>query len=288
MDVGAAYHRQEVKPTRTHAVQRQVQRLVAMDVRKFFLADNLRQPLLCQAIAIRALERLQTHDANYSSFIAHRPRVKGARPGFFNSLLNGRLRAQCFCDLAHRMNDLALPQLLTRLRRRQMDTILVRQNLVNRLLLESRGNEKTHQVGNHQRHDDGIVSRDFEDHHYGRHGRAHDPGKCRAHPNERVSAGRADVIWQKVIGYVSDNPTEHGSEKQARSEDSTGVTGGVTGDYGEELQYKQQDHQLQRHVAVESFTHVFVAHAEELWHEPAHHSDGQSARHGLEPQGLFR
>jgi len=50
-------------------------------------------------------------------------------------------------------------------------------------------------------------------------------------PRARKRRGRADVIWQKVIGYVSENPTEHGSEKQARCEDSTGVTGGVTGDY---------------------------------------------------------
>jgi len=82
----------------------------------------------------------------------------------------GHPRAQYFRGIAHRMSHLALPFLLRDPAIGRWMPSVVRQDLIDRLLLESRGNEKTHQVGNHQRHDDCIISRDFEDHHYGRHG----------------------------------------------------------------------------------------------------------------------
>src|SRR5882757_1011612 len=229
MHVGAAYDWQEVQLTRAHAVQGQVKRVVRMDVWKIVGDCDFTQPTTTKTIVVEAFQFLQADDANHAAFLANGPRAKFAGPRFLQGFLNGHLRAQYFRDLAHRMNHLPLNSLLARLCRRQVDAILVRQDLIDRLLLESPGNEKTHQVGNHEWHDHCIVSCNFEDHHHGGHRRAHDPGKCRAHPHQCVSAGRADVIRQKVIGYVSDNPTKHGPKKQAWSEDSTRVTGGVAG-----------------------------------------------------------
>jgi len=64
MDVGAADNQQEVNLTRAHATQRQVQRVVPMNVWKFALIDDLAQSLLCQAIAVRALQTFQADRAN--------------------------------------------------------------------------------------------------------------------------------------------------------------------------------------------------------------------------------
>src|ERR1700736_2141546 len=141
MYVGAAYDRKEVQLARAHAIQGQMQRVVGMNMWKFAGADDLTQPLAAKTIAVCPLQALQTDDADHAAFIAHRPRAKFVRPRFLEHLLNRDLGVQYFRGIAHRMSHLPLRFLLARLSPRQVNAILMRQDLVNGLLLESRGNE---------------------------------------------------------------------------------------------------------------------------------------------------
>ena len=143
MHVGAAYDRQEVQLASAHAVQGHVERVVWMDMRKIARVDNLTQPLATKTIVVATLQVLQVTDTNHPTFIADGPCTEFTGLRFLQGLQNGRLRAQYFRGVAHGMNDLALPSLLPRFRPRQVDAILMRQDLVDGLLLESRGNEKT-------------------------------------------------------------------------------------------------------------------------------------------------
>ena len=55
------------------------------------------------------------------------------------------------------------------------------------------GDDESDQVGDHQRHDDGVIAGQFEDHHHASDGGADDAGKRRAHADQRVSAGAGRV-----------------------------------------------------------------------------------------------
>ena len=65
----------------------------------------------------------------------------------------------------------------------------MRERLVNRLALQLLGNEERNQVRDHQRHDDGIVARQLEDHDHRSQRRPDDPGERGSHSNQCVRAG---------------------------------------------------------------------------------------------------
>src|SRR5215475_11097491 len=49
----------------------------------------------------------------------------------------------------------------------QVNAVLKRERLVDGLSLQAKRDVKAHEVGNHERHDDGIIARHFENHDHG-------------------------------------------------------------------------------------------------------------------------
>src|SRR5258708_39279701 len=141
-----------------------MERMVRVDVRKISHVHTTPQSLANSAITGGLSQPLKTDDADHAAVIAYGPRVKFAGLQFFQSLLDRKLRTQDFAGIPHRLNHCALSSLLTRLRRGQMNAVLVRQTFVDRLLLKSCGDEKAHQAGNHQRDNYRIIPSDLKNH----------------------------------------------------------------------------------------------------------------------------
>src|SRR6267378_2965329 len=107
-----------------------------MDVWKMAGVCEFTQPLVCQTIAVRPLQGLQADDADHAALIDDGPCLKFAGLRFLQSLLKGHRRAQYFRGIAHRMSHLALPFLLARSSHRQVDAVLGRKALIDRLFLK--------------------------------------------------------------------------------------------------------------------------------------------------------
>src|SRR6266850_386437 len=260
--------------------------MVFMDMRKIAGVHELLQPLVRRTFGHRLFQALQADDADYAAFITDGPRAKFTPLYFLHGSLNRHLGVQNFFRVAHCLSYRAQPFLMARFGSRQVDTVLVRQDFINRLLLESRGNEKTQQVGNHQRHNDGVISRNFENHHYRCHWRADDARKSRTHSNQCISSRRGNVARQKMLSYPADSPSQHGSHEQARPENAAGIPGSITYRDRDEFQHQKQNHHPERKPSVQNLAHMLVTDAERLGHEPAHQSNYQSACYWLEPHGL--
>src|SRR6266403_3989584 len=127
---------------RAHAVERQVERMVSVDMRKISPIHKFTQSFAHIAISVSLSQLLKTEDADHAAVIADGPRVKFAGFRFFQSFPDRKLRTPNFAGIPHCLNHCALSSLLTRLRRGQMNAVLVRQNFVGRLLLKSCGDEK--------------------------------------------------------------------------------------------------------------------------------------------------
>src|SRR4030095_17253560 len=104
-----------------------------------------------------------------------------------------------------------------------MDSVLVRKNFVDRQLLKTRSDEETDEVGDHQRNEDGIISRDFKNHHHAGHWRTDNSSERRPHANERVRARSCDLSREEMVSNRADDATEHRPEKNARPKNSAGV-----------------------------------------------------------------
>src|ERR1700687_858461 len=130
---------------RAHPIQRYVERLVLMYMRKVRPTLEFTQPFSCTAIGSRLSQPLKADDADHSSRIADGPGMKFAGARLFQGFLNRQLRTPRFAGIPHRLSHPALSSAL-RFRRRQMNAVLVRQHFVDRLLLKSCGDEKAHQV----------------------------------------------------------------------------------------------------------------------------------------------
>src|SRR6266850_1973477 len=198
---------------RPHAIERQVERMVRMDVRKISPTHKFTQPFARIPISVSLSQPLKTDDADHAPVIADGPRVKFAGFRLFQSLLNRQLPTPYFGSISHRLNHRALPSLLTRLRRGQMNAVLVRQDFVDRLLLKSCGDEKAYQTGNHQRDDDRIIPGDLKNHDHGSHRCADDPREGCTHPYQRIGSRRGSVSWQKMLRHRADNSAQHGPKK---------------------------------------------------------------------------
>src|SRR5260370_22840728 len=114
-----------------------MERMVRVDVRKISPIHKFTQSLARIASTGGLSQLLKTDDADHAAVIAYGPRVKFAGLQFFQSLLDRKLRTQNFAGIPHRLNHRALSSLLTRLRRGQMNAVLVRQNFLHRLLPKS-------------------------------------------------------------------------------------------------------------------------------------------------------
>src|ERR1700686_4381100 len=122
---------------RAHAVERQVERMVRVDMRKISPIHKFTQSFSRIASSVCLSQPLKTKDADHAAVIADGPRVKFAGFRFFQSFLDRQFPTPYFASIPHCLNHSALSSLLTRLRRGQMNAVLVRQNFVDRLLLKS-------------------------------------------------------------------------------------------------------------------------------------------------------
>jgi len=128
-----------------------------MDVWKMAGVCEFTQPLVCQT---SLFARCSVCGLMTPITRAHRrwASVKFAGLRFLQGLLNGHVRAN---TLWHRASHEPLGAALPAARLASAVDASWCARTVDRLLLESRGNEKS-PVGNHQRHDDRIISRNLE------------------------------------------------------------------------------------------------------------------------------
>ena len=81
----------------------------------------------------------------------------------------------------HEGAGLKARQLIARFARGQIDAFLVRQRFVNGLALQTVGHQERDEIRDHERHDDGVVARHFEDHDHRSERRTDDAGEGRSH-----------------------------------------------------------------------------------------------------------
>ena len=105
------------------------------------------------------------------------PALGGEVRSGFHSQISG----QYLFGLAHSTRDPAAGFQCTRLLRRKVDTVLPSKALIQGFPVDLPGNEEADKVGDHERHNDGVVPRDLEDQDDGGHGRAHNSGEYCAH-----------------------------------------------------------------------------------------------------------
>ena len=73
---------------RAHPIERQVERMVRMDVRKISSIHKFTQSFARIAITVSLSQLLKTDDADHAAVIADGPRVKCAGFRFFQSFLD--------------------------------------------------------------------------------------------------------------------------------------------------------------------------------------------------------
>src|SRR5712671_4903403 len=240
------------------------------------------------AIGGGLLQGAHGDDADYPSVVVDRPGAKLAGADLLERLLRAHGGFQKHGGRAHGVNDQVLSVLGTRFGGGQVNAVLIREDFVDGLRLQTRRDEQAHEVGNHQRNDHGIIAGDLENHQDGGHGRAHDAREGCAHSDQSVHAGRGDVAGQQIVRDGAYDAPEHGAQEQAGSENAAGISGRVADGHGEELQYQKQGHEFKGHATVQGFANVLVTDAEGLRYEPAHDSYAQAAGHGLKPNCLSR
>src|ERR1051326_5387539 len=86
-----------------------------------------------------------------------------------------------------------------------------------------------------------------------------------------------------MMRHAADRATHHGTNEEARTEDAASVSRGVADSSGHDLQYRQQNYDLEYQVAVEHLFHIVVPDSHHLGHKVTHHSYGQSADNWLQP-----
>ena len=147
-------------------------------------------------------------------------------------------------------------------RGRHRDAVLPGQGFIDRQALQLLRQDVAAHVGDHQRHDDGVVARDLENHDDAGHRGAHDAGEGRAHAYQGVGAGVAGVVGHQGVGDLSDGASQHGADEEGGAEDAARVARTIAGAGGDELQHQEQQHHLQGHLTVERVAHQVVADSE--------------------------
>ena len=117
-------------------------------------------------------------------------------------------------EVLHDLGHCALAGLVKRAVAGQMNAILIRQRLIDRLLLKVPGDEQAGQVGDHQGNNDGIIPRHLKDHQDRGHGSAHDACKDRSHAHQSVGAGVAVYPGKKWWATVPTAPPSMAPRKR--------------------------------------------------------------------------
>ena len=118
----------------------------------------------------------------------------------------------------------------------QVNSVLIGQHVVDRLSLQTRGNEETDKIRNHEGDNDGIVLRRFKDHQNRSHRGPNDASKKSSHAHQSVSACRGSVLRQEVVCDAPDCSTQHRSDEKAGAKNTSRITRSVAGRDREELQ----------------------------------------------------
>src|SRR6202007_2375866 len=124
-----------------------------------FLQSNLSSMLLSGL-----LKSSPAHYANQPSFVTHWPTAELTFDCKFECFFDAHSSLQNVHRRAHQLRYLASAPLPTGSSTRQVNAILDCECLVDRLRLQTRGDEKADKVGNHQRHNDRIILRRLENH----------------------------------------------------------------------------------------------------------------------------
>src|SRR5437016_1293885 len=180
---------------------------------------------------------------------------------------------KCFGNRSHEMPHLAPSSLLARGGARQVNSILTGQHIVDRFMLQTRGDEETHEIRNHEGDNYGVVLRRFKDHQYRSHRGPDDAGKKSSHANQGICSCRGGVLWQQVVCNSPDSAAQHCSDEKAGPEDSTCITGSVAGGNRKELQDDQEGHDSESHSPVQCVSYIAVADAQNLWNKKGHQAD---------------
>src|SRR5664279_5372617 len=156
MHIRAIHDRQDVNLVGPHPFQRQVKALIGVNMRKIEYVDNL--PKLQVGILREfPFQRCTVDYSDYAAAIQHEPGLESAQVGTLQCFPNRNLAWQRLCQSAHDSDYLTLTLTLAGLRRWQVYAVLYCKGLVDGLQLKSRGNEKAHQISNHQRDDNRVV-----------------------------------------------------------------------------------------------------------------------------------
>jgi hypothetical protein len=137
MHISTAHYRQNVDLVCAHALQRQIETLVGVDVRKNHPSHEFLQ-MLAGAFRLLSFEGREIHNANHTSPIRYQPRSGFTRPHPLQGFLDRHLAGQRLGCSVHDASYLTATMPLARLRRRQVYAILHRQSFVDGFPLESR------------------------------------------------------------------------------------------------------------------------------------------------------
>ncbi len=288
VNIGATDDGQHFQMFCAHAFECEWQRLIGVNMRESAGLHDVADEASGWTFSQGVLQRAGIEDTNDTAVIEDGPGKGSTLAIKFRGLLKGEMRGQGLLDGPHGLEDLALAFDGTRMRARQVNAILVGEDLVNRFLLEARRNEITDETGDHQWDDNGVVASGFKDHDDGGHGSTNDTGESRTHADEGISAGRGNVAGEKLICKRSDDATQHGAKKEAGAKDAARIAGSIAHGDGKKLENEKNNHELQGHAAIEHATDVLVTDAKHLGHEPAHDTDEKAASDGLVPNRVGR
>jgi hypothetical protein len=98
-----------------------------------------------------------------------------------------------------------------------------------------------------------------------------------------IGSDAAGIVRQQNMSPAAHCASQHGPDKEARTENAAGIAGSIAGCCSHKLESNKQGHRAQRHLTIESLVHVVVPYAEDRRNIPAQDADQQAACSGLEP-----
>ena len=205
----AAHHRNRIHRSASHPLQRERQRMIGMHVWETLRPSPIQLAASAAAAPLRCSISRSGDHAIQMPRIAHRP---GVAPHFLQApvgVARSSIRRQQFRRALHHLPHANARQFFARFPGRQKHAFLQGQRFINRLRLQLAGNDEADQIRNHQRHDDRIIARHFEDHDHGGQRRANDAGERRAHADQRVRA--------RIRGHVRKQSVRHAARPTRRS-----------------------------------------------------------------------
>src|SRR5882672_814377 len=119
-----------------------MQRLVRVDVREIQGWQQVHQLSVCRPIALHALQVPQVENTYDTALILHRPGPELTDARMLRGGAYTHLRRKDLGGAPHHLEHFALVDFGSGLEVRQVDTVLMREGLVDGLFLQTRRNEK--------------------------------------------------------------------------------------------------------------------------------------------------